>query len=287
MTVEVLQVLVYGVVLGSIVTLGAIGVSLLYGILGFAHFAHGDLMTMGAYFAFVFVAAWGWPIWIAGAWAIVGGIALAIAVDRVLYRPLRRTAPVILLIASIGVALILRSLVQLVWGPDTLVYVQEIQLPVKFAGLRIKPDQIYIVVGAVLLVAALHLFLRHTRTGKAMRAMADDPDLARVTGIDTDRVILWTWATGTALAVAAGVFLGIDTRLQPTMGWHLLLPVFAAAILGGIGKPYGAIVGGMVVGISSEMSTLVITPVYKPAIAFGLMVIMLIVRPKGLLGLAR
>jgi len=123
--------------------------------------------------------------------------------------------------------------------------------------------------------------------GKAMRAMADNPDLARVVGIDTERVVVWTWAIGAALAVAAGIFLGMDTRLQPTMGWHVLLPVFAATILGGIGKPYGAIVGGMVVGIASELSTMVFPPVYKPAVAFALMVAMLLVRPTGLFGAPR
>jgi branched-chain amino acid transport system permease protein/neutral amino acid transport system permease protein len=281
---EVMQVLVYGIILGSIITLGAIGLSLLYGILRFAHFAHGDLMTVGAYLALVFVATLGWPMWLGFLLAMPGGIVVAIAIDRVLYRPLRRTAPVILLIASVGVALILRSLVQLVWGPDTQVYVQEIQLPVRFLGMRIKPDQIYIVAGAAVLVVLLHLFLQRTKMGKAMRAMADNSDLAQITGIDTDRVILWTWVIGTALAVAAGIFLGIDTRLQPTMGWHLLLPIFAATILGGIGKPYGAVVGGMVVGITAELSTMVIMPVYKPAVAFALMVMMLIVRPMGLFG---
>ncbi len=131
------------------------------------------------------------------------------------------------------------------------------------------------------------MFLRRTKTGKAMRAMADNPDLARVTGIDTDLVIVWTWVIGTTLAVAGGVFLGIDTRLQPTMGWHLLLPVFAAAILGGIGRPYGAIAGGMLVGITSELSTMFFLPVYKPAVAFALMVVVLIVKPTGLFGGAR
>ncbi len=285
--IEILQLLVHGIVLGSIITLGAIGLSLLFGILRFAHFAHGDLMTVGAYLALVFVGLLGWPIWLAFLLAVGGGIVLAIFIDRVLYRPLRRTAPVILLISSVGVALILRSLVQLVWGPDTQVYAQEIRMSVHIFDVRVKPDQIYIVVAALALVFLLHVFLRRTKTGKAMRAMADNRDLARVTGIDTDLVIVWTWVIGTTLAVAGGVFLGIDTRLQPTMGWHLLLPVFAAAILGGIGRPYGAIAGGMLVGITSELSTMFFLPVYKPAVAFALMVVVLIVKPTGLFGGAR
>jgi branched-chain amino acid transport system permease protein len=282
--VEYVQLLIYGIVLGGIITLGAIGVSLVFAILRFAHFAHGDLMTLGAYFALAGVVATGLPVWYVFPFAIAGGILAAIAIDTTLYRRLRRTSPVILLISSVGVALILRSLIQITWGSATLVYEPGIRLPIRIWELRIRPDHIYIVLGSALLVTALHFFLQKTRTGKSMRAMADDPDLAQITGINTDRVILWTWAIAAALAVSAGIFLGIDTRLQPTMGWHMLLAVFAAAIVGGIGRPYGAIAGGMLVGIATEMSTAFLEPAYKPAVAFALMVITLIVRPTGLFG---
>ncbi len=287
MLLEISQLTVYGIVLGSIIALGAIGLSLLYGILRFAHFAHGDVMTVGAYLALAGVAGLGLPMWAAFGLALAGGIGLAVLIDQALYRRLRRTAPVILLIASVGVALILRSLVQLVWGPDTQVYTQELQMPMRILDIRLKPSQLQILIGTGVLVVLLHLFLTRTRTGKAMRAMADNPDLARVVGIDTEQVVVWTWVIGAGLAVAAGIFLGMDTRLQPTMGWHILLPVFAATILGGIGKPYGAIIGGMVVGVASELSTMVFPPVYKPAVAFALMVAMLLVRPTGLFGTPR
>lgn len=280
---EILQLALYGLVLGGIITLGAIGVSLLFGILRFAHFAHGDLMTVGAYAALALVGL-GWPLWVAFPLAVLVGIGVALATDALIYRRLRRTAPVILLISSVGVALILRSLVQLIWGADTQVYDQTLQFPLKFWGLRLKWNQIYILLGSLSLVIIVHLFLQHTRLGKAMRAMADNPDLARLSGINTERVVLYTWSLGAALAVAAGIFLGIDTRLQPTMGWHLLLPVFAATILGGIGKPYGAMVGGMVVGLTLELSTVVLPPAYKSAVAFAIMVVMLIVKPGGLFG---
>ncbi len=281
--IEVAQLLVFGVVLGGIIALGAVGVSLLFGILRFAHFAHGDMMTLGAYLAFAFVAGLGWPLLAAFPLALVLTIAVAILIDQVLYRRLRRTAPVILLFSSFGVALMLRAVIELVWGVDTVVYDQGIQPPWIVGGLRIKPDHVTIVVGAIVLVTALHLFLQRTRTGKAMRAMADDPDLARVTGINTEQVVIWTWIIGSALAAAAGIFLALDTRLVPLLGWNLLLPVFAAAILGGIGQPYGAILGGLAIGIATEMSTLAIAPVYKPAVAFAVIVIMLIWRPTGLM----
>jgi branched-chain amino acid transport system permease protein/neutral amino acid transport system permease protein len=280
---DFLQLGLYGIVLGSIYALGAIGVSLTFGILRFANFAHGDLMTVGAYIAFTFVSL-GWPMGLSLVMAIGGTILVALAFDQLVYRRLRRQAPVILLISSFGTALILRSAVQLIWGSRNQVYRTGIQLPMRFWGLRLRQDQILIMAGAVLLVLALHFFLQNTRVGKGMRAMADNLDLARVTGIDTEQIVMWTWGIGALMAAAAGVFLGIDTRLHPTMGWTLLLPIFAAAILGGIGKPYGAIVGGLVIGLAEEFSTLFISPAYKAAVAFAILVVMLIVKPTGLFG---
>jgi branched-chain amino acid transport system permease protein len=282
--VEYVQLLIYGVVLGAIIALGAVGLSLTYGILRFANFAHGDLVTVGAYIAFVFFTMLGWPMYVAFPLGMAGGAAVAISVDRVLYRRLRRTTPVILLISSFGVALMLRALVQLIWGPEATVYQSGIELPYKFVGLRLKLTQIVILAGSAAIVVGLHFFLQRTRVGKAMRAMSDNTDLARVTGINTEQIILWTWLLGGALTGAAGVFLAMDTQLHPIMGWKLLLPIFAAAILGGIGKPYGAIAGGLIIGICQEFSTLVISPAYKPAAAFGLMVLVLIVRPSGIFG---
>lgn len=283
---ELVQLVVFGLVLGSILTLGAIGLSLTYGILKFAHFAHGDFMTLGAYFALSLVATAHLPILVSIPIAALATILVALVADRLIYRRLRRTRPVILLIASVGVALILRSAVQLVWGPNVQVYSPGIQLPyvIPFAegAIRIKPDHLIIMGGALVLVSALHVFLQYTRIGKAMRAMSDNPDLARVTGIDTEKIVLWTWGIGIFLAAVGGIFAGMDAQLHPVVGWRLLLPVFAAAILGGIGRPYGAIAGGMTIGLAQELSTLVIDPSYKPAVSFAIMVLVLIVRPRGI-----
>lgn len=282
---EILQLLVYGLVLGSVLAMGAIGVSMIFGILRFAHFAHGDFMTLGAYLGLAFVSAFSLSAWWALPAAMLGMAIIAVAIDQLIYRRLRRTQPVILLISSFGMALILRSLVQLIWGSDNQTYVSGIQFPWRLdwlGGLRLKPDHVWIVLISSALIVMVHLFLSRTRLGKAMRAMSDNMDLARISGIPAERVIMMTWIIGGALAAAAGVFLGIDTRLHPMMGWTTLLPIFAAAILGGIGRPYGAIVGGMVIGISMEMSTLFISASYKPAVAFAIMVIMLIVRPQGI-----
>jgi branched-chain amino acid transport system permease protein len=279
---DILQLLVFGVVVGSVLALGAIGVSLVFGILRFANFGHGDLMTVGAYVALVLVASLGFPLLIALPFAIAGAALVAVAVDQTVFRRLRGRGPLVLLISSFGMALVLRNVIQLMWGVDTQVYDPGIQLPIVIGEVRIRPDHLTIVGAALFLVTLMWFFLQRTRTGKAMRAMADNVDLARVSGIEAERVILWTWILGGGLAGAAGVLLALDTRLFPLLGANQILPIFAATILGGIGRPYGAIAGGLVIGIASEMSTLVIEPVYKPAVAFAIMVLVLIARPSGI-----
>lgn len=282
MAAEILQLTLYGIVTGSILALGAIGVSLVFAILRFAHFAHGDMMTIGAYAALVLVLAAGWPPVAAIPLAFAAAAAVAVLIELLIYRHLRRGAPIILLISSFGMALILRSLVQIVWGPDNQSYAQGIRLPMRFGDIAVRPDHLWIVGGTLALILALHLFLQYSRFGKAMRAMADDVDLSRISGIPAGRVILVTWVIAAGLAGVAGVFLGLDTRLHPVMGWSMLLPVFAAALLGGIGRPYGAIGGGFIIGIAMELSTLAINPSYKQAVAFALMILILILRPTGL-----
>jgi len=279
-----------GIVLGCIYALGAVGLSLVYGVLRFGHFAHGDMMTFGAYVTLSAVSLTGLPPLATLPLAILVTAALAVAVDRLFYRPFRDGPTIVVVIASFGVALMLRSLVEIFWGADDQAYESGIRRPILlFNMLLIAPRHILIITTAVVLVMALHLFLSRTRLGKAMRAVSDQPTLARICGIDLDTVSLWTWIFGAGLAAAAGVFLAIDTQLDPNMGWNLLLPLFAAAILGGIGKPYGAIAGGLVIGLAEELSTYplfgghpLVRPDYKTGVAFAIMVTMLLWRPSGL-----
>ena len=282
--------LVPGIVLGCIYALGAIGISLVFGILRFANFAHGETVTLGAYLTLTLV-------WVAGvhplvvmpiAMALTAG--LAIGIDRAFYRPFRKAPTIMLVIASFGMMLMIRSVVQLIWGVQLQPMVRGIQMPVDWLKpLLIPQKHLLIIGGTVLLMLAIHLLLTRTRIGKAMRATSDSPELARITGIDTEKVVRATWIIGAALAVAAGVFLAIDTHVETMMGFRLLLPMFAAAILGGIGKPYGAVAGGLVIGIAEELSaypwigtTPLLSPGYKAGIAFAIMVAMLIWRPQGL-----
>lgn len=305
------QAIVSGIRFGSILMLGAIGLTLTYKILNFANFSHGDILIFGAYVAlsvdwWLVAALPNWiPAlaaqaelvrWLALALAMIaGGIAailMAILVDKILYRRMRRSGALVLVIASFGMALFLRNLVQAIWGVGNRSYAMRIRAPhildLGLFEIRITTIQIVTVIVAVVLVTLLHFFLKYTKTGKAMRAMADNMDLARVTGINTERMIRWTWAIGAGLAAISGVFMGINFGIiTPNTGALVLLSLFAAVILGGIGSPYGAMLGALVIGIAQNVLVAPVTSVnsqYKPGIAFILMIIMLLVRPQGLLG---
>ena len=292
------QLIVYGLISGSIITLGGIGLSLTYGILRFANFAHGDVMALGAFLALVVLGltrslgipaqpfgplSFGLPMVIALACSMGLTAIAAILIDRILYKRFREAGSIVLLIASVGMAFILRNIIQFIWSPLPSYYIKEIQISKRFYGIRIKPDEIFIIIFAAGAVYALHLFLTRTKMGKAMRATSDNVELAMVTGIDTERVVLWTWAIGAALAASGGVLAGIEDKfITPELGWQLLLYIFAAVILGGIGSPYGALLGGAIIGLSTEISTAFISAAYKPAVAFVILVIMLLFRPTGL-----
>lgn len=294
--------IVYGIVEGSIIALGAIGLTLLFGILRFLHFAHGDLMTLGAYLslfmlnllafvgfkggAFPFLS-FGFPLLTAMFAAMLLTAGVAILINVLLYRPLRQrqSHSVVLGMSSLGVAFMLLSLINIIWGPQLILYSSAIQRAIKLPlSVKIKPDQIFIVAAAVILGILVYLFLEKTKIGKAMRASSDNLDLAEVAGINTERVITWTWGIGGALTAAAGTLYAIDTQLMPIMGWNLLLPVFAAAILGGIGNPYGAMVSGLIIGIIENVSTMIIPHDYKTAVSFILIIVLLLFKPSGLFG---
>ncbi len=298
------ELTVYGIVLGSIISLGAIGLTLIFGILRFANFAHGDLMAAGAYVALFLVTglfswlgvpdstfgpfSFGWRMVIAFpvSMAAVGGV--SILLDRLLYRNLRKkgSGRVMIAISALGASFIIRMIILIIWGADYRFYRPGLLRPaIKFPlGIKIRPDQILILIIVFILVTLLHFFLKKTRIGKAMRATADNMELARISGIDIERVIVWTWGISGGLAAAAGILYGIDVQLHPGLGWNFLLPLFAAAILGGVGNMYGALIGGLIMGVVQQVSTAFMLPTYKPAVAFIIMIILLLFRPQGIFG---
>jgi branched-subunit amino acid ABC-type transport system permease component len=279
-----------GLVLGSIYALGAIGVSMIFGILRFAHFAHGDIMTLGGYLALSVVMALGVSPLLALPFAMIGTVVICFGIDRFFYKPFRDKSTIVLVIASFGIALMVRSAIMVIWGVEIESYSVGISRPlIFFDSIRIAERHIWIIALTIVLMLAVHWMLTRTRIGKAMRAVSDSPELARLAGISTERVVKATWVVGGGLAAAAGVFIGWDTQLQSTMGWNLLLPIFAATILGGIGRPYGAMVGGLIIGLAEELAAFpwigdepLLSPGYKTGIAFAIMVVMLIWRPSGL-----
>jgi len=271
-------------VTGGILALPAVAFSLLWRLLRFPNFAVSTYLTVGAYAALVLNAGAHAPLplaWV-GALAATGGVALA--VDRIAFRPMRDRRPFSLAIASIGVAFVLENVVRFVWGNDFRAYDVPVARAASVAGLRVGREQLAILGAAVVLMGLSQAFLRRTRLGVAMRATADNPLLAAVKGVPTDRVIAVATFGGGALAGGAGVFLGLDASIDPLMGGGLIISVFAAAILGGIGSAPGALAGAMIVGIVEEAGTLVVPPTYKTAIGFVIILAVLLVRPTGLAG---
>jgi branched-chain amino acid transport system permease protein len=261
--------LLAGLIIGSVYALGAVGVTLIYSILRFAHFAHGDMMTIGAFVALVCVALFSGGDGIFGLPAafVLMPVAmavtalLAIGIDRAFYAPLRRAKvrPVVVVMSSIGVMLMMQGLVRLFAGTGTwqleaggakTIY----RLPLLGRDIVLTQPQALLIGFTAVAAIALHLFLTRSRMGKAMRAVSDNPDLARISGISIDAVVRATWVIAGALAAAAGTLLALDVTLKPDLAFNIILPIFAAAIVGGIGQPYGAIAGGLLVGFTETFA---------------------------------
>ncbi|WP_440763633.1 branched-chain amino acid ABC transporter permease [Natronorubrum sp. DTA7] len=299
---SVIEYAANGLVYSSIIVLGSIGLSLIYSIGGFANFAHGDTMTVSAYatlVAFGFIGSVGFSVLglpMGFFLALLIGVAVAAVValvtEKIVYEPLD-IGSIGLLITSIGVAFVYRALIQMGFGADSVRYdvgfVQPIEALLPY-GIRVTQHDVAIVLSAVVLVTSLHVLLQHTDLGRKMRAMADNPDLARASGIRTYRIKLWSWIIGAGLAGAGGVFLGLFSLLEPRMGFDILLIIFAAVILGGIGSIYGAMLGGFLIGMVVRMVPLlsdISIPIgieYANAVAFLIMVAVLLVRPTGIAG---
>jgi branched-chain amino acid transport system permease protein len=287
-----------GLILGATISLGAIGLTLTYSILRFANFTHGDFITWGAYFVLAVLAAagsgagalgpfaFGWPLLAALAASMALTASLALVLDWLLFRALRRHGTqVTLIIASFGASLALRNLLTFLYGPDPEYFTREIQIAIAILpGVRVTADQMFVLGLTALLVLGLHVMLTRTTLGRAMRAASENPTLLAVTGIDPEAVARWTWLIGGALAAVAGVFVGLTVQVRPLLGFDLLLPLFAAAILGGIGRVYGAVLGGFVIGVAESLAVPLVGAEYRAAVAFAVLLLVLIVRPQGILG---
>lgn len=285
---RIAQALVNGIIFGLIIAMASIGLSLVFGTTSLVNFAHGEMVTVGAFLAYGInlAAGPGTLLW-AAPLAVVGGAALGAGLERGLWRPLRdrRTGLIQLLVISIGLSLVLRHLVLLFYGGGSRPYQDfAVQESLILGPIRITPRDAVVVALSILVLVAVGLLLLRTRLGKAMRAVADDRDLAESSGIDVKHVILVVWTLGGALAALGGIFLGIVENVSWLMGFRLLLLMFAGVILGGIGTAFGAMLGGLTVGMVTEVSTLWFSTELKFVWALGIMAFVLLFRPQGILG---
>ncbi|NCJ06291.1 branched-chain amino acid ABC transporter permease [Synechococcales cyanobacterium C] len=279
-----LQLTLNGIAVGSIIALAAVGLTLTYGILRLPNFAHGDFLTLGAYLTLL-LNAMGLNIALAMGLGAMLSIAGFLLCEVLIWSPMRdrRATSTTLIIISIGLALFLRNGIIFIWGSSNQSYALPVATAVSFwGGLRMPYYRLIVMGLAVLAVLGLHYILQNTKIGKAMRAVADDIDLASVSGIDVKRVVLWTWVLAGGLTALSGGMYGLITAVRPNMGWFLILPMFAAVILGGIGNPYGAIAGALIIGVAQEVSTYWLPSEYKLGVALVAMVLVLLFRPHGL-----
>ncbi len=279
-----------GLKLGAVIALSAVGLSLIYAVTGLVNFSHGEMVTLGAVVAYFFHASKAgpqWPLLVAGVAAIALGAAFGWVQDRGLWRPLRiRNMGVLsMMVVSIGLAFTLRHLVLVIFGGTRRLYPDfAAQGPINIAGIPMVPKHLVTIAVAVVVLGAIGLFLQKTKAGTALRAVSDDPDLAESSGINVNRVITLTWVMAGGLAALGGVFFGANEAIQWDMGFRLLLLIFAAVVLGGLGTAYGAMVGGFIVGIAVEMSTLFVPSELKGAVGLGVLIVMLLIRPQGIFG---
>ena len=296
-----LQFIVDGLLTGSMIGLGAIGVTLTYSILRFSNFAHGDFMAWGTYATLTVVSAigaifgkvapigplsFGWPLLVAVIVAMGFTGVLALALDKVLFARLRaKGQSIIVVMASFGASMALRSLLEFLFTSRPTYFSRAIQIamPIGF-GIRITPDQIALLIVTALLVFGVHMLMTRTQTGRSMQALSQNPALARVVGIDVAKVVRVTWLIGGGLACVAGVMIGILVQIRPLMGFDMLLPMFAAAILGGIGSVPGAVLGGLIIGLAEAAAVQLIGAEWRAAISFIILMAVLFIRPIGLFG---
>lgn len=280
------QFILNGLIIGSTIALAAIGLTLIFGILDFINFAHGEYLTLGAYSAFVLNVTFGLPFIIAALVAIPITVALALSIDKVVFYPLRKrgVGGLALLITSVGLSIVLRNSIEMIWSSEPRRLAVGGAEAIAVAGVRITVVQIAIILVSLLLMVAVHLLLTRTVLGISMRATASNSALALSSGVNTERVVMWTWIIGAGLTAIAGVLIGLNTVIRPSMGFGLLLVMFAAVILGGIGDAYGAMLGGLAIGMAQEISVAFISASYKPAVAFTIMVVLLLWKPEGLRG---
>jgi len=275
----------FGIVTASILAVAGVGFTLQFGVTNILNLAYGDIMTAAAFVAYLLTSA-GFSVWLALVAGAAFGSVFSVLLNRCIYTPFvgRGTRLFGMIIVTIAVSLIVQNGLLAIFGANFFSLKMPRPTSVHIAGMTFTTDQLAIIAIAVVVMLLIHLLLRYTKLGKAMRATAADPDLARNCGIATERVIDLAWAISGALCGLAGVILVLNvTAFTDTTGSQFLIPVVAVAVLGGIGQPYGAMLGALVVGIATEVAAAIFNPEYKDVVAFVILVIVLLARPQGIL----
>ena len=281
---EIAQLVLNGLMAGTILAVPAIGFTAIYAVLRFPNFAIASHLTIGAFAGWLANVSLGLPAALAvGVAFAVAGVAGVVS-DELILKPLRPAGALTTAIAAVALTLVLENVIRFVFGNDLRGYALPIRRDWQVAGLRIAPQQVQNFGMAIVAMTAVFLFLAFTRTGKAMRAVADNPTLASVKGIDTDRVARLTTFVAMGLAGVGGMLVGLDTSIDPLTGFRVILSVFAAAVVGGLGSIPGAVVGALTIGIGEELSLLVLAPAYRTVVGFAAILLVLTLRPRGILG---
>ncbi|KIX11159.1 branched-chain amino acid ABC transporter permease [Dethiosulfatarculus sandiegensis] len=283
-----LQLLLNGIIAGAIYALFAVGLTMTYGIFRFINFAHGELIAWGAYGVLLFQ---GWPFDLPMIWAVPLALALTMAIglaaDRLVYSPLRHGEGITLLIASIGLSFLLRNALQFFFGSDLLSYDVGLMQALEFGEITISEVQLIMAACALVFLGGLYLLLTKTLLGKGLRAVADNLELAGIMGLPMQTISRTVWCLASLFAGVGGILLAWDTNLDPMMGTGNLIKAFAAVLLGGAGNVWGALLGGLFIGVAENLSVAFIDPGYKDFIAFSVIVLMLLFKPHGLFAMAR
>jgi len=280
-----LQQLLNGIVSGSIYTLMALGLTMIFGILDITNFAHGEFYMLGAFFAVICSKALGLSFFPSMIVSMAMVAVLGVIFERAAFRPLRKSSPVNVMVGSLGLSILVQNSALLLWGADP----QRLETPyldliINFWGLQSTAQRLLVIVIAILMILVLTFVIKKTRFGKAMRACAQDMEAAEWVGVNINRIAMGTFAIGSALAAAAGALVGPIFLVYPTMGLVPVLKSFVVVIFGGMGNVPGAILGGYVIGITENIATGFISPAYKDAIAFVMMIVILVIRPSGIFG---
>jgi len=281
------QLLINGLIAGAIYALVASGFALIYSTCKFVHFAHGSTVAIGAYFLYLFFSLIGFNFWLSVILTIIFTAGFGWLTNKIVYDELRKrkASNVILLIASVGLLILFESLILLFFGADvkTIGFIK-IAKGLEFLGAIITPLQIVIIVSSLILFVLLFFFIKKSKIGKAMRAVADNKDVAEIVGISAKKIYAWSFVIGSAIAGVAGVLVGLEQNLEPTMGTNLIIKGFTGAVIGGIGSVPGAILGSFLLGLVENFGIWFLPSGYKDAIAFIILFIFLILRPQGILG---